>query len=45
MVMERVETLLGLAEGRERSHLYDFVEDYLELFYGMVEDDKVRGLM
>ena len=43
--MERVESLLALAEGRERSHLYDYVEDYLELFYAMVEDDKIRSIL
>jgi hypothetical protein len=43
--MDKVENLVGLSEGRERSHLYDLIEDYLELFYGMVEDDKIRGMM
>ena len=43
--MERVESLLALAEGREISHLYDYVEDYLELFYAMVEDDKIRSIL
>jgi|APCry1669189241_1035207.scaffolds.fasta_scaffold21773_2 hypothetical protein len=45
IIMDRVENLLDLADGRERSYVYDFIEDYLELFLGMLDDDKVRSMM
>ena len=45
IIMERVEALLCMAEGLQRSYIYDFIEDYLELFLGMLDDDKVRSMM